>query len=436
MFLISSVVRWSRAHWSMLSNASSLVGTVGINAGLGFIFWWFAAKRMPATEVGLASAAVSAMQLLGTLSMLGLGTLLIGQLANRTMPRGALIFTSLLLATSVGCVVGLGFALVAGHLSPELAALTARPIDSVVFALGVGLTAATLVLDQALIGLLWGGLQLWRNMIFAGGKLMLLVCVSLWAGEQTGMAIYTSWLLGNLLSLMVTAASIALMKRQRIVHRPQLHLLRGLARSAFDHHTLNLALQAPGLVLPLLVTVFLSAEMNAHFYIAWMIASFAFVAPFALSVALFAVTSADPTALGPKLRMSIGLSFVVGVAANIVLWLGSSLVLGVFGKAYVEQAGFVLQLLGLGVFGIIVKDHFVAIYRARGNVADARGAIIIGTLIEIGLPILGARAGGLLGFTLGWLAALAVQSMYMAPLVFRVASGSVSMRRRTDSVQA
>lgn len=411
-------LRWVQANRTMLSNAGAMVGTVGVNAVLGFAFWWFAAQHISAAQVGIAAAAIAAMQLIGTISMLGLGTLLISQLPRQKQQRGALIATALLLAGGVGMLLGTGFAITARWLSPELAALARDPLIVVLFGAGVGITAVTLVLDQALIGLLWGDIQFWRNASFASVKLGLLVLAAATAA-QASTTIYITWLLGNLASLAVVAGCVVLLKHTRLMHWPQPSLLQGLARSAFDHHTLNLALQAPGLLLPVLVTALLSAEINARFYIAWMIAGLAFVAPFALSVALFAVATAAPEMLPAKLRMSLVLSAGIGAVANLVLWIGGGHLLGVFGSAYAAEAGAILRLLSLGVFGIIVKDHFVAVHRARGDVTRARGAVIVGMLIEIGFPVIGAVSGGITGFTLGWLAALAVQAVYMAPTLVR-----------------
>lgn len=55
---------WIQSNRNILWNASSLVGTTAIGSGLGFIYWWLAARLYPAEAVGLASA-VSALLLAG-----------------------------------------------------------------------------------------------------------------------------------------------------------------------------------------------------------------------------------------------------------------------------------------------------------------------------------------------------------------------------------
>src|SRR5437016_5950065 len=73
------------------------------------------------------------------------------------------------------------------------------------FAVGDGLTAMSSVLDQAMIGLLRGGLQLWRNTLFTVTKLAALLVVSLWLSYTTGLTIYATWLIGNAVSLLALA---------------------------------------------------------------------------------------------------------------------------------------------------------------------------------------------------------------------------------------
>ncbi len=76
---------WQR-HGDLLSNTGSLLATTGVTSALGFAYWIVAARMFSQSAVGYGSAAVSAMTLLGTIGMLGLNTLLIGELPRRTRP--------------------------------------------------------------------------------------------------------------------------------------------------------------------------------------------------------------------------------------------------------------------------------------------------------------------------------------------------------------
>src|SRR5437660_5496776 len=72
-----------KAHSTVLVNAGSLVGSTVVTSGLGFVYWWIATWQFSAEAIGLGSAAIQAMTLLGTFGLFGLGTLLVGELPRQ-----------------------------------------------------------------------------------------------------------------------------------------------------------------------------------------------------------------------------------------------------------------------------------------------------------------------------------------------------------------
>jgi hypothetical protein len=171
------------------------------------------------------------------------------------------------------------------------------------------------------------------------------------------------------------------------------------------------------------VTSLLSATANAYYYAASIAAGPFFFGTLALVTALYAVGSRSPAALAQRLRFTFGLALAAGLAGNVVLFLGADLLLRLFGAGYAAQAGWTLRLLGLCVFPIIVKDHYVTLSRIHGRLAGTAILATAGGAVELGLAALGAIVGGLPGLVLGWLAALLVEAAVMAPTVYRAARG-------------
>jgi O-antigen/teichoic acid export membrane protein len=461
----TTLSRWATDNWIVVKNASSLVSTAAVTSALGFIYWWLAARQFSPSAVGLASAAVSAMMLLGSVSALGLGSLLINELPRHPDTAPALIITAVLVAGAAGGVLGLLFALIAPRLSANLQPLTASFGGELLFAVGVGATAVTTTLDQAMIGLLRGELQLWRNGLFAAAKLAILAVVSVWLSRDLGIVIYATWVCGSLLSIGALAAlalrgeshakaqrrqerrgasdknharfichaepqrSISLASRMRGLSfrlRPEWAPMRKLGKVALGHQALNLALQSPRLMLPVLVTVLLSASANAHFYVAWMIAGFVFLAPQSLTTVLPAVGAAEPRVLARKIRHTLGISAGIGLLACLGLLAAADLALALFGRGYAEQAAWSLRILGLAVFPLIVRYHYVAIARIRGTFRNAAMFMALGGLFELAMATLGASLSGLVGLSVGWTVALAVEAALLARLVYSVANGAFS----------
>jgi O-antigen/teichoic acid export membrane protein len=404
--------------WAILSNAGALVGSIAVTSLLGFPYWWIATRAFPTAAVGFAAASISAMTLLGTVGMFGLGTLLTGELPRRARDRASLLATALTFAAGAGLALGLVFAIAApGMLGLE--AFAGRPGAVLLFASGVALTAVTMVIDQAVIGLFRGGVQLRRNIIFAVSKLLLLAIVAVAALEAGGEAIYATWVAG----LGISLAWLALAARRegaRLHHcRPRWSLFRDWRRPAMEHHFLNLAIQAPWLVMPLVVTATVSVTASAYFYTASLITGFLSSGAIALTLALYAVGVRDEARLAQALRFTLRLAFGVILGANLVLIFGSRLILHAFGSEYADNAATVLRIQGIYVCLMIIKDHYIAIARIRGTVLKAAMFCAAGAVLEIGLASAAGAWKGLTWVAVGALVALAVEVCAMSPAVLR-----------------
>lgn len=404
----------------LIPNALSLIGATAATSGLGAVYWWLAARAFAPATVGLASAAISAMLLLGTLGMLGLGTLLTGELPKRRAEAGPLISATLVASGAAAILLGLLFAIAAPIVSAQFAPL-GSPIAVAVFAVGVALTSVGLVLDQAVIGLLRGELQLWRNTAASVVKLAALVAAAA-LGLATGMTVYGTWVLGNLASFGVFAA-LAHQAGFRLAHRPSWTSTRELGAPALRHHALNMALQGPSLALPVLVAALISASANASFYAAWMIAGFVLVVPQALTTALYAVQAHDAASLGARLRHTLALSLGAGVASALILAFAAHPLLAVFGRAYADQGASSLRLLGLLVFPFIIKAHYVAVARIHGRIGPASVLMMGLGVLELAAAAAGGVLGGLVGLSAGLVVAMTLECTVTVGAVYSAATG-------------
>jgi O-antigen/teichoic acid export membrane protein len=418
------IPKWLKKNSDILFNTSSLIATMLVTSGLGFAYWWVAARFYSTEAVGLASAATSAMMLLSTLFLLGQGTLLLTELPRNKGLEGSLISASVLVVGISALVASILFAVVAPFISPELASLGTTPQSILLFAVGVSLAGVTVVLDQAVIGLMRGGVQLWRNTIFSIAKLVLVVVAARYLAQTSGMSIYTTWSIGNAVSLFPIVIFVIRKKKwSPKYYIPQWKMMRHLGMSSIQHHSLNLILQAPVQILPLLVTILLSAKMNAWFYIASMIANFVFSLSLSVTTVLHAANAAQVTTLTQKTRLTVGLSTLSSLAISAILVIGAGPILGFFGASYAENASGCLRVLMLASFPLIIKNHFIAIYRIRDKVAQAIVPMVLGSLLELGLAVYGAHVGQLMGLSLGWVVALLIESLFMVPTVATVLLG-------------
>jgi len=410
-----------RRHHDLLGGASSLAATTGTVSALGFFYWALAARLFSQQAVGYGSAAVSAMTLLGTIGMLGLGTVLIGELPRRRR-RAGLICAALLTSSLGSALLGLGFAIFSPGLDARFADISGTPGQVALIAAGVMLTGGTYVLDQAAIGLMRGGLQLARNIVFAVTKLLALPAAAVLLHDQFGTGIAASWVAGTALS----AVAVAIWLRctgSPVAPRPDWGVLRGLGKIALAHNWLNIAIVVPRSLIPVLVTVVVSPSANAAFYAAWTLSGFLYIVPTHLSTVLFAVAAADPAAIARKLRFTLRLSAIIGLPGMAVLGLGAHLALAMFGAGYARAGTLPLLLLVAGYPPTVFKVQYIAVCRAQNRIPRAAAVLTVAAALEITATMLGGASGGLKGLSLALLAVFFAEGLVTAPAVIRVAAG-------------
>jgi O-antigen/teichoic acid export membrane protein len=431
---LSAVVTdsWQR-HKDLLVNASSLIATTIGTSALGFGYWALAARVFSQQAVGYGSAALSVITLLGEIGMFGLGTLLIGELPRRNRGRGGLVAAALLACALGSLVLGLGFDVAARHFGTSFGKTVGTPDGAAVFAAGVVLTGVAMVLDQATIGLMRGGLQLSRNMVCSVAKLLILPATTVVLHDAVGTGIIFSWVAATALSLVLLAVRLRL-SGVNILPSPDWRVLRGLGKTVVAHNWLNLAVVVPSMLLPVIVTVVVSPTANAAFFVAWQLANFLYAIPMYLSTVLFAVAASDPQAVTRKLRFVLRLSFLIGLPGMAALGLGAHLVLGIFGAAYARTATLALWLLIIGYLPAITRSTYMAVCRADGKVARAAAVLTTTGVIKLTFATIGGASGGLRGLSFGVLVGVFVEGLATAPAVIRKAIGSGRHRLSSAAV--
>jgi O-antigen/teichoic acid export membrane protein len=421
--LLAKVRGLVQANKDLLRNAGSLAATTGLTSVFGFVFWILAANEYNLhtaagkTAYGLATTDINAMQLLGTIGMFGLGTMLIGELPRRQRRGG--LFAAALVTSAVGSLIlGLGYGVVveAFHIHmPEISGTLPRLL---IFVTGVALTGATLVFDEGTIGLLQGGVQLWRNLAMSAIKLAALPITILGFRDVVGTSISLSFVLGTALSI-VPAVVMFVRGGSKVWQRPDWGLLRTLMPVAINHNWLNLAIATPPRLIPVIVTAVVGPQDSGIFYTAWMIAAFLFMVPVHLSTVLFAIASASPELIAEKLRFVLRVSLMIGLPVMAVLAVGAHFALGLFGAA--ETGTVPLWLLIAGYLPQMPKAQYIAVSRATNKVGRAALLLCVCALFEAGSIVVGGKMGGLIGLSWAYLGVMILEGVVTAPTVLRAA---------------
>jgi GT2 family glycosyltransferase/O-antigen/teichoic acid export membrane protein len=403
-------------HGALFSNAALLALGTGLSSCLGFIYWWLAARSFPPAAVGAAAAAISLMNFVGHVGEVGLGALLIGEVHRYKGKQGEFITAGLAVSGTVSAVLALCYILASATFETNLD--LGLNGSGAAFILGCAFAGLTLVLDQALVGLLRSWLQVTRNVSFAFVKLVLLAALPLLlgAGGQREGTILASWVVGQIASIGLLCV-VAQRGLESVVDRPNLGLLKPLLLGVAGHHGLNLVSLAPGLLLPFVVTTVLSPTINAAFYAAWTMMSVAYLVPASLATVVFAVGAKDRSASVTKLRASLCLSMLAGVTVATVVITLPNVLLGLFSPTYAEIAAPSLRILALSIFPVAVKYHYQSIQRLDNQMLRASLLAGFGCLLELAGAIVGGSYGDLLGLSFGWLTGLSIEAVLMTPTV-------------------
>ena len=268
----------------------------------------------------------------------------------------------------------------------------------------------------------------------AFGKLLLLIAFALTLAQDGSLSIYASWFVANVVS--IAAVGIWMLRKYRVPVRrlwPRLSTLRGLHFHAAKHHALNLSLGVPYFAMPIVANTILGSEKAGYLYATWSVAGFLFYVPIALATALFASGARDSGTFLMEFRFTLRSALLICAAANLAILVLGSWVLRIFGDAYAANGRAALTLMCLGGFGLIIKDHHVALARVTHTVG--REAILIGGLGlgELAGAALGASRGGLTGLAWGWLAAVGLEALVCGPLVWRAYRGRFHVPARSAS---
>ena len=423
----TSRARWWSAQRTLVKTTTSLLSTTGITTLLGLVFWWIAARTLPVAAVGYGSAAVSALMLVGTFGMAGLNTVLLGQLARWPPDAPGLLSAALCTSGFISAALAGGFLLLGTEFVPHVAHLYSGAL-AVLFIVGAALTGATLVLDEALLGMLGGSVQLWRNATFAAAKLAVLAGLAMVWQKWEDTSILLAWIAGTALSML--PAMVVLSRRGiRLTAAPQWKALRRLGRASVSNTWLNNTLQLPRLALPILVTWLLSASSGGAFYVAWSIVTVMSLVPTHLTTALFAVGAADTRGLAARARFTLRTCLLGGLIGVPVVVLGAHSLLRMFGSAYATRATLTLQVLAVGYFASVLKAHFIALCRIFERTTLAAAFASVGSAVRLGAAVAGALVGGLFGLAVALMAVMCAEGLVVAPVVWATLRGRMPLGR-------
>jgi hypothetical protein len=412
--LRNSVVRPGR----LVGVFVSLVGSQLGGGVLGIVFWTLAARAFTPEQLGVGAGLVAAMTLLSWFGVLGVGTLLLErfQLVVAT-DRRALVGTGLGIAGMGGALVAGGWVVLSArlHLSGVLGDLS---LSSALLLVGTtGIAATCYAFDQAVIGIGVSRLQLRRNLIASVVRIAVLAS-AIGLDVRSGQAVFVSWTVGLVGSLLATPLGRHLPPRARVTIRQRWHLVRNHWPVAIGHHGLTLAVASSSLMVPVVVASLMPATETAYFNQANLLAGTLTALPYLLTLALFA-TAENVEGFRRRAPQTLIIGMLLALSLILVGALFGRILLLISGFSYSQKSWPLLLLILAAGPAVVIKDHFVVLRRLQGM--RRQGAVTIG--LWSAAELTGAVVGGLLGGTttlcFGFLAMSVTCALIALPALIR-----------------
>jgi len=368
---------------------------------LGFGFWTINAHLFPPEEVGIATAVITAVELIVSLSILGFDVSLIKYLPV-TRQKERLLGLSFGLSGALSFVVTILFVIFVDIVSPELSMIRA-PLPALFFLAFVVFTLGFKLIDSVFIAQGNSRYVFYKDLIFSTVKIILPIPLLAYGS----FAIFGSWMIGILVAFLVSL--IWVRHRIRPLYDPA--MLKRVWRFSGVNYLTNFLILAPQTILTLMVVNLVSAETGAFFYIAWMIATVIFMIPNAVSKTLLAQGS---NRIKGNIIKSLKFSFLLLIPAVAVILLLSKYLLLIFGEDYGAAAG-LLRILAISSFPLSLNLVYVTVM----NIKHRIGQVFIIHFVITGMTLLFSffSIGNLTNIGYSWLASQVIVSV---PVLFRL----------------
>jgi len=361
--LIRNLVELSRQA-PLYANASYLVLASGATAFLGFLFWVLVARLYSPDDVGFASAVISAVNLLGFLSNLGLNYGLVRFLPESGDRTASLLNSTFILGAVIAAITGSIFLVGIPIWSPALDEVRGNFVYVVCFLGSLISMVVQTMINAAFVSYRKSVFVLLQGALTSGLRIIIALGLVTFLGA---LGIFASWALAIQVALIVSV--LLLVPRIRSGYKPALTIdilqIKSMFQYSFQNYLTMLFWNGPNFVLPLIVVNLVGAESTAYFFMAITMAGLVWTIPTSVSLSLLAEGSHDEKSIPINLRRSVKINAALAIPAIIFLVVFGDKFLLAFGGEYSLGATRTLQLLAITAIPVSVNFLYLGVRRAQ-----------------------------------------------------------------------
>ncbi len=408
-------------------NGYSLIANSAATAGFGLIYWLLVARLYPAADVGRATAAYAAMNLLAGFTAVNLNGAL-----NRFIPQAGWYTKTLVIRVYVVSAVASVFLTELFLLRIHSWGTSYSELDTLpaglIFIACVTAWAIFTLQDSVLVGLRSAPWVFLENGLFGIVKIVLLgvLVVSL---PRYG--IYASWMLPVFVAIPLVNALIfgrLVPRHVQLTSDRRPPTGRQIGRFLAGDYTGALCLLGINLV-PVLVAARIGARSTAYFYMAWTISSFLILLGLNMAMSLTVEGAFDASALAVKCRAALRKMAWIILPCTALTVLLAPLGLRLFGPAYATHGAPVLELLAVAAVPSAVIELYLGSLRAQSRTTLVALIQAVRVALMLALTVALTRTFGTIGAGIAVLASQAAVAVLISYGLWRVLTSDRERQR-------
>jgi O-antigen/teichoic acid export membrane protein len=377
------------------------MGDTALTSIFGFIFWVIAARFYTAAEVGSGSAIISSINLLATLSMVGLSLSIIRFLPRIDKPHH-LINVCITTIVIISLIAGIIFIGGLSVWSPALLFIRQDVTLLITFLLIVIFITLLDLIDSIFIAGRVANLVITTSAIMVIFRIIFLIVLAFIIHR---FGIILSWGFSFFVTLIISF--VFLLPRAYSGYKPvpviDVKLLGSLSKYSIGSYVASLFSQAPSMILPLLVVNTMGTENNAYYYIAWTISTFMIAIPQATSRSLFAEGAHSDKNIASDVVRCFKFTYAISIPALIIIVLAGKWILLAFGPGYATNALILVWVLSLANLIRGVYTIYIGLLRIQDKLKELVLFQFISGIATVTLSYWSVGMYGIVGVGYVWL---------------------------------
>ncbi|MDI9633247.1 MAG: oligosaccharide flippase family protein [Methanolinea sp.] len=364
------------------------------DVGFGFLFWTFAARLYSQGDVGVATALISSLTLVITLSRLGFDTALVRFLPSKEKSRA--LSTTLWITLVATLIIAILYLLLVPVITPELFLLRDYLLLFLLFALA---NSFENIAENALLAIRRADLR-WVLHLFMGLRILLLFPFAFLGS----FGIFSS--VGAAYLAVILISTFFIRRHFVITCKISTEYLRDTFRFSSLNYLASFLASIPTLVFPILILNLLGAEEAALYYIAFTIGNLVLIVPDAMTTSFF-VEGSHGVNLKKAAMHTLAATYAVLIPAILIIVLFGDLLLGLFGSAYLAAFD-LLRLIAISALFVAIYNLFIPLQNIRLRVGTIVMLNLVRCTLLLGLGYMLTLHMGVIGIGYAWLATYAV----------------------------